>query len=878
MLVQKRGSRGYEEVKFDKITTRIRGQCAGLPAVDPTKIALATIRNLFDRITTEELDRISANIADSMKFEHPDYSALASRLLISNLHKTTPSSFSKCMGHLAEVTGNPSPTHMKFIVENASHLDDMIDHPADYSFDYFGYRMMENSYLGKITEMVLDPEGRPVLIDKDGEIAPADRIRLNRRNKPILVDAAGKTRSFLNPLTRERVMDRPQYLIMRVAIAIYKDAPNALAEIKKCYDMMSNLYFTHATPTLFNACAVVQQLGSCFLIGTGDSIEEIMRTLTNVSLISKRAGGIGVWQHVIRCQNSLIKGTNGRSSGLPKQLKMYNEASGCWDQGGGKRKGAFAIYLEPWHGDIKKYLQMKRNHGAESELGRDLFYAMWVSELFMKRLIKDENWSLFSEHTAPGLSDVYDGMDVCSKCHYCANPAFGQYVAPIMFEGESSHDSHQCSHEFTQVDAFTFLYSFYEDEGIAVDYLPADDIADLMYVSQQESGTPYCCHKDSANRMSNQSGIGTIKSSNLCTEIYEWSSKDSYATCTLASINLKQFLVRSSLSDGPRFIFDFAKLMEVTRQVTRNLNFVIDVNDYPVVECVDNARSYRPIAIGVQAVADMLAIMRLPFLSEESQKLQLKIAETIYFASLTESHAMAKEFGAFKGFEHSPAARGELHYRLWMKNQARGFKFAGVDPRCGEYDWPSLEKAIMADGLRLSLHIAWMPTVSTSQLLGNNESFEPFHSNLYTKTTIGGKFSIANKAMISHLSELGLWSEAMKNRIINNDGSVQGIKEIPIDVQKIYMTVWEMKQSDRMRLAALLQAFIDQGISLNIYLEECSKRMLRSVFILGYELGMKTGSYYIRSRPATKAMKNNIAETAAGEVCHMEEGCVACSS
>jgi len=890
MRVQKRGARGLEEVRFDKITDRIRNLCKDLnKVVDPTRIAQATIKNLFDGITTEELDKISAKIAESCKLIHPEYSTLAARILISNLHKTTPRRFSECMDKIGKNLDIKSERHYAFIAENAAALDNMIIDSNDYSFDYFGYKTLENAYLVKIPNEVTGPDGLPVYVDRDGNTVPTNIISRTKDGRPVIRNENGTIVRMLTVKMQDMVVDRPQYVWMRVAIAIYMDSgENALENIKQCYKALSRMEFTHATPTLFNSCSKVQQLNSCFLLGTADSIEEIMRTLSNASFISKWAGGIGIHMHNIRCKESRINGTNGKSSGLPKQLKMYNEAARCWDQGG-KRLGAIAAYLEPWHGDILEFLKMKLQQGAETERARDLFYALWVPDLFVKRAAEDSDWSLFSEDTAPGLSDVYDGMEICSKCEYCANINYAKFIhehgkdelsAPELKERQKS-----CSHEFVARNMFTELYTRYEEEGRAVKVIKARDVLDAMCDVQRESGTPYVCFKDHVNRQTNQKNIGTIKSSNLCAEIMEWSSNNSYACCTLASINLKKFLD----ADGK---INHKKLHETVRLVARNLDIIIDVNSYPVDECKQNSQDYRPIGIGIQALADVFAIKRIPFLSAEAARDDIEIAETIYHAALTESMERARTHGKYSAFDGSPASRGELAFDLWLENQRQIGGFKEV-PLSGRYDWDALKAEIMTHGLRNSLLVALMPTVSTSQIMGNNESFEPFTSNIYTKGTLAGKFTVSNNAMIKHLIELGLWSEELKNKIVNNDGSLTGIEEIPVNIQEIYKTVWEMKQTELMKRAAIRSAFVDQSQSLNIHLTDNSNAILRGVFFAGHRFGLKSGNYYIRTRAGFKPMRNNIAATKQvetvkpevvtpeddEEVCYIgKEGCTSCSA
>ncbi len=893
MRVQKRNNRGYEEVKFDKITMRISHLCTGLsPKVSPQAVAQKTISGLHDGISTEELDQISARAAESLKHVHVDYGKLASNIVVSNLHKMTPGSFSESIAHIKASTDIISPPHYEFIMTHRDNLDGMIIDGNDYLFDYFGFKTLESNYLNRVDETVLTPEGTPTYL-LDGVPVSADQV-IFENCKPyvrvatptilldgVLCDDRGIPVSDANdntqlcPVmikTRQRVVDRPQYMFMRVAIAIWLprngiDVEDAnvykplLERIKHSYKLMSQLYFTHATPTLFNACMRQQQLNSCFLLGTGDSQDEIMRTVTNASKISKSAGGIGIHMSNIRGANSVIKTTNGRSSGLPKQLKIYNEAACTWDQGG-RRKGAFAIYIEPWHKDILNVLRMKLTHGDESERARDLFYALWIPDLFTFCVNNGLSWSLFSEDTAPGLSDVFDGMLVCSVCNYCANPAYKKYF------GDVSCDCLQ--HEFERVKAFTQLYVRYERAGKAVGKIAASEIMEAVIKLQRESGVPYVCQKDVVNKMSNQAGIGTIKSSNLCTEIMEYSDKDSYASCTLASINLSKF-VRDNM-------INHARLHEIVQLIIRHLDKVIDNNDYPVVECINNARDYRPIGLGVQGLANVFTALRIPFLSDRAAAIDNEIFETIYHAAVTASCDLADEFGSFVGFENSPAARGILAPDLAEECMGRTVKYSG------RYNFDLLRKRVTT-GMRNSLLIAQMPTVSTSPILGNNESIEPFHANIYVKTTLGGKFTVINTDMVTHLQEIGAYSDNIRMRIMNDRGSVAGITEIPKDVRDIYATVWEMKQTMLMERAAARQVWIDQAQSLNIYLADNSAKNLRGVYNVGTSLKLKTVSYYIRTRPAADPQKTNIAVMAAVQdttddnaTCTMEEGCVMCSS
>lgn len=1280
MRVQKRARRGFENVKFDKITARIQHLCNGLK-VDPILVALSTIKNLYDGISTEELDRISAQIADSMSTTHPDYALLAGRILASNLHKTTPKTFSECMKILQDKTEVLHTFYYDFICANAAILDNMIIDSNDTLFDYIGYVTLERSYLHKVAEPVFNADGEQIYVDANDKIVTAhtDQAR---------------------PKIVERVMDRPQYMYMRVAIAVNlplakmkesSDMRILFDNIKHCYKLLSQMYFTHATPTLFNACTIRQNLLSCFaadtevctlsgvkkiqdvqigdevvthlgnikrveqvhtnllgdrklmeltvqkthpikvtdnhrvwglqvreskpgwikvsdltdrsyvcipntdqyksehiiidladyidvltrsesdsikyelitndttvqlithfilgktattfnsrkesqeinrfwtfdedfckfvgifygdghiansksrtngikspygigltlnpinnddlskfittigekvfgitvcthqmkgqntfqilfnnkvigimfkylfgekyngkklwvsflqmnhshiyaliaglistdecvnkagnimlemsnipfmksvyhlsrnhgidvsfkvrthkdnqdtgrisfpyikeilsnvnktytdgrivqfinkqegpgkknknqtsaiikdnkrflrvksikslderpefvytlgiaddhsypveglmvencfLIGTDDSIEEIQRTIKNSGLISKMAGGIGTHLSNIRCAGRPIKSTGGKSCGLVRQLKIYDATMVCFDQGG-KRKGANAMYIEPHHGDIIPFLKLKLNQGSDDERARDLFYALWISDLFVETASNKEKWSLFSEDNARGLSEVFDGMRVCSKCDYCANKGYAKYMPiirgenmrkDITIDGDSMQPTSEqlsCNHEYIYRDCYTELYRHYEKQGIAVAKIDSDEVLNAMFEAMRESGTPYVCFKDNANRMTNQAGLGTIKSSNLCSEVMQWSSADSYACCTLASINLKAFLVADQAASSTNgLVIDHEKLHAVVMNITRNLDLIININKYPVEECISNAQQWRPIGIGVQGLANVFALMRIPFLSQTAAKIDLEIFETIYHAALTQSNLRAIELGPFRGFEYSPSARGELAPDLWKRNQDRlNSPLKNTSLYSGRYDWDILRANIIKSGLRNSLHIAPMPTVSTSQLLGNNESFEPFSSNLFRKTILAAKVTVVNTIMVQHLIDLGIWNEDIKMRIMNAHGSVQHIEEIPKNVRDVYLTVYEMSQKEIMNRASIRQAFVDQSQSLNIHLRDNSNPTLRGVFFHGHKIGLKTGSYYIRTLIDSSAMKTNI--------------------
>lgn len=838
-----------ELVQFDKITRRISSMCASTfagtsgaalsSAVDPRMIAAETIRNIYDGISTEELDMISVRVAENHKLEHPDYSILASRIRVSNMHKNTPGKFSEAMEIISKGLGTVSSRHMEFIRLTAQALDPMIVHERDYDFDNSGYMTLEKSYLIKI----------------------------------------GETQ-----------VDRPQYMFMRAAIAVNlvdeamtggrpgllegshsESVRDMLASIQQCYNNMSLKLYTHATPTLFNSCMKRQQLMSCFLLGIGDSAESIMDTAKNTALISKRAGGIGIHYSTIRSTGQHIHSTNGKSSGIVPQLRIFNDVARCFDQGS-KRLGAFAIYLEPWHADILQYLELKMPSGEENKRARDLFYALWVPDLFMARVEADTKWSLFSEDTAPGLSDVYDGMPVCQVCRGCVNEAYNKYVEPRDTSAPcgrtTPEDADQSECDYAPVDAFTMLYERYEGQGRAVREISARKITDAICLSQRMTGGPYMCYKDTVNRGSNQQNIGTIKSSNLCSEIMEVSSEKSYACCTLASINVRRFLVGidkrtglPALAGTPRneivLDIDHEALHRAVRTVARSLDRVIDSNDYPVEECRINSLAYRPIGIGIQGTADLFCEMRVPFVSEEAARIENALMETIYHAAITESCARARRLGPYSGFAGSPASRGLLQPHLYMiENKRRGLEER--IPFTGRYNWQELTDDVREYGLRNSLHTALMPTVSTSQIFGNNESFEPYHSNIYTRTTLSGKHTVVNGLMIRHLIELGLWSADIRDRAVDAQGSIQDIEEIPKDVREIYKTVWEIKQLDLINRAAWRGAWVDQSQSLNIFVRDSSANVLWSVMQAGYKRGLKTGSYYIRTRPATTSFRNNV--------------------
>lgn len=791
MFVVKRDGR-RESVKFDKITARIEKLCYGFNLVDPIDVAKKVIEGLFDGVTTSELDNLAAETAASLTTKHPDYALLASRIAVSNLHKNTTKSFSETMKRLYEYidpkTGKSAALLaddvFEIIQKNADILDSSIIYDRDFGFDYFGFKTLEKSYLLKL----------------DGKIA-----------------------------------ERPQHLFMRVSVGIHKeDIESAI----KTYNLMSERWFTHATPTLFNAGTPKPQMSSCFLLTMkDDSIEGIYDTLKQTAKISQSAGGIGLSIHNVRATGSYISGTNGTSNGIIPMLRVFNDTARYVDQGGGKRKGAFAIYLEPWHADIFEFLDLRKNHGKEEMRARDLFYALWVSDLFMKRVEANEDWSLFCPHEAPGLADCFGAE-------------------------------------------FEALYTKYEREGRARKTIKAQELWFAVLDSQVETGTPYLLYKDAANGKSNQQNLGTIKSSNLCTEIIEYTSADEVAVCNLASLALPRFVI-----DGE---FDHQKLYDVTYQATLNLNKIIDHNYYPVVEAERSNMRHRPVGLGVQGLADAFILLRLPFESDEAKQLNKEIFETIYFASMTASKDLAIQDGAYETFKGSPLSEGKFQFDLW-----------DVKPASDRWDWENLRLDVMNHGVRNSLLVAPMPTASTSQILGNNECFEPYTSNIYTRRVLSGEFVIVNKHLLRDLVDLGLWNTAMKDRIIAANGSIQDIAEIPADIKELYKTVWEIKMRNIIDMAADRGAYICQSQSLNLFINSPNASKLTSMHFYAWKKGLKTGMYYLRTQAASQAVKFTVEnqggknmeavipevvgntseeEMPAGPTCSMEEGCVTCSA
>ncbi len=750
MLVLKRDGR-RESVRFDKITARIEKLCTGLDMnyIEPVEIAKKVINGIYDGVSTIELDNLAAETAAAMATRHPDYSILAAKIAISNLHKVTSQSFSNTMKrmytYIDPKTGDNASLISKevygVVKTHAARLDAAVDYNRDFTYDYFGFKTLERSYLIKL----------------DGKI-----------------------------------VERPQHMLMRVAVGIHGEDIDAAIQT---YDLLSEKWFTHATPTLFNAGTPKPQLSSCFLLTMkDDSIDGIYDTLKQCAKISQSAGGIGLSIHNIRATGSYIKGTNGVSNGIVPMLRNFDMTARYVDQGGGKRKGSFAIYLEPWHADIFSFLDLKKNHGKEELRARDLFYAMWMSDLFMKRVEANGDWTLFCPNEAPGLADCY---------------------------GEE----------------FERLYEKYEKEGRGRKTIKAQDLWFEILESQIETGTPYILYKDAANKKSNQKNLGTIKSSNLCTEILEYTSPDEVAVCNLASIALPKFVK----ADGT---FDHDKLFEITTVATKNLNKVIDINYYPVPEARNSNMRHRPIGLGVQGLADVFILLRMPFESEEARRLNIEIFETIYFAAMTASKDLARELGPYETYKGSPASKGIFQFDMW-----------GVTPDSGRWDWDALKMEVKKHGIRNSLLVAPMPTASTSQILGNNECFEPYTSNIYSRRVLSGEFIVINKHLLKDLISRGLWNDNMKNRLIEANGSVQNIPGIPDDIKELYKTVWEISQKAIIDMAADRGAFICQTQSMNIHIQDPNFGKLTSMHFYAWKRGLKTGMYYLRSKAATSAIQ-----------------------
>ena len=748
-----------EPVSFDKVLRRIQKASRGL-SVHPDALAQRVLSQIFDGVKTTDLDELAAQLAASLSTQHPDYATLASSLTVSNHHKNTQFTFQEVIKMLSTQISEHTTEAIRYVSEELEHVADTfgatiearINYKRDYEFDYFGFKTLEKSYLLKDT--------------------------------------------------RGKVLERPQHMWMRVALGLWTNGAATSAEdltqAFETYDLMSKKIYTHATPTLFNAGTPRPQLSSCFLMAMAeDSISGIYKTLGDCAAISKYAGGIGLHCHNIRARGSLIKGTNGSSNGLVPMLRVFNNTARYVDQGGGRRNGSFAIYLEPWHADIDDFLKMKLNSGAEEERARDLFYALWIPDLFMKRVEEDGEWTLFCPNEAPGLADVYG-------------------------------------------DEFDALYTKYEKEGRGRKTVSAQKLWFKVLDSQMETGTPYLLYKDPANNKSNQKNLGTIKSSNLCTEIMEYSSPEETAVCNLASIALPAFVS----DDNTRF--DFTKLQTVVRSVVKALNRVIDINFYPTPETRRSNMRHRPIGLGVQGLADVFARMRLAWETPEAADMNQRIFEHMYYAAVDASSDLAVTQGAYETFDGCPASQGLLQPDLWS--------IEPLTQKDGTLDWSSLRKKA-STGLRNSLLVAPMPTASTSQILGYTECFEPMTSNIYARRTLAGEYVVVNRYLMNDLMSRGLWTPEMKQQIISQNGSVQGIKEIPEDIQALYKTAWEIKQRTLIDMAAARGAFICQSQSLNLFMESPNYARLTSMHFYGWKLGLKTGCYYLRTKAPVMAQK-----------------------
>ncbi|KAJ9146104.1 hypothetical protein P3X46_028414 [Hevea brasiliensis] len=810
MYVIKRDGR-QEPVHFDKITARLNKLSYGLSSkhCDPVLVAQKVCAGIYKGVTTTQLDQLAAETAASMTANHPDYALLAARIAVSNLHKNTKKSFSETIkimyNHVDKRSGLKASLIAddvyEIIMKNATLLDREIIYDRDFDYDYFGFKTLERSYLLKVN---------------------------------------GK------------IVERPQHMLMRVAVGIHKDD---IDSVVKTYYLMSQRWFTHATPTLFNAGTPQPQLSSCFLVCMkDDSIEGIFDTLKECAVISKLAGGIGLSVHNIRAAGSYIRGINGSSNGIIPMLRVFNDTARYADQGGGKRKGAFAIYLEPWHADIFEFLDLRKNHGKEEHRARDLFYALWIPDLFMERVRGDGSWSLFCPNEAPGLADCW---------------------------GEK----------------FENLYINYENEGRAKKVISARKLWFEILNSQIETGTPYMLYKDSCNRKSNQKNLGTIRSSNLCTEIIEFTSPTETAVCNLASIALPRFVRERGVpieshssklvgsTDSKSRYFDFAKLAEVTATITANLNKIIDISYYPIETARRSNLRQRPIGIGVQGLADTFILLGMPFDSPEAQQLNRDIFETIYYYALKSSSELAAKDGPYETYRGSPLSKGILQMDMW-----------GVMPS-ERWDWDALREMILKNGVRNSLLVAPMPTASTSQILGNNECFEPYTSNIYSRRVLSGEFVVVNKHLLHDLTEIGLWSHSLKNKIINENGSIAKIPEIPEQLKAIYKTVWEIKQKTLVDMAVNRGCYIDQSQSLNIHMEQPDLGKLTSLHFYAWSKGLKTGMYYLRTRAAADAIKftvdtsvlnhenvnrtnSDVNSDLAQVLCSMKnkEGCMSCGS
>jgi ribonucleoside-diphosphate reductase alpha subunit len=774
MYVVKRDGR-KEAVKFDKITARIIKMCYGLdPLVSPEAVAMKVIEGIYDGVTTTNLDNLAAEVAAAKTIDHPDYALLASRIAVSNLHKETKKTFSEVIDDMYNYIDPKTKLNAsliaedvyKVIQENKEMLDSSIIYDRDFRYDYFGFKTLTRSYLMKLN---------------------------------------GK------------IVERPQQMLMRVAVGIHK---SNIQDAIKTYNLMSEGWFTHATPTLFNSGTPKPQMSSCFLLTMKeDSISGIYDTLKSCAQISQSAGGIGLSIHNVRATGSYIKGTNGTSNGIVPMLRVFNDTARYVDQGGGKRKGSFAVYVEPWHADIFDFLDLRKNHGKEEQRARDLFYALWIPDLFMKRVKENGEWTLMCPHECPGLADTHSA-------------------------------------------AFEALYTKYEKEGKGRKTIKAQDLWFKILESQIETGTPYMLYKDAANSKSNQQNLGTIKSSNLCTEIIEYTAPDEIAVCNLASLALPKYVSEEGT-------FDHNKLFEVTYQATVNLNRIIDENYYPVEEARNSNVRHRPIGLGVQGLADAFILLGYPFESEEARALNREIFETIYYASMTASKDLAKIEGAYESFAGSPVSKGVFQFDMW-----------GTTPT-NRWEWDVLKEEVIKYGVRNSLLLAPMPTASTAQILGNNECFEPYTSNIYTRRVLSGEFIVVNKHLLKDLVKEGMWNKDMRQKIMAANGSIQGINEIPQRLKDLYKTAWEISQKAIIDQAADRGSYICQSQSLNIFMENANFAKLTSMHFYGWEKGLKTGMYYLRTKAATDAIKftvdKSVVEKPAEKTIEEQQAAIACS-
>jgi ribonucleoside-diphosphate reductase alpha chain len=768
-VIKRNGSKEY--IKLDKITHRISSLCMRKPElnhlVDPVKVAIKVVEGLYDGVTTVELDILASETAAMMTTIHTDYAWLASRIAISNLHKESSSDFSKTVDLLYMFINPKTQKHAplvskelyEIVSENKLIINSWIDYEKDYSYDYFGFKTLEKSYLLKINECVVE---------------------------------------------------RPQHMIMRVSLGIHG---TDLKSVKKTYELMSEKYFTHATPTLYNSGTMLPQMSSCFLLDINDdSITGIFKTLTDCAKISRYSGGIGLSIHKIRANGSYIAGSNGISNGITPMLRVYNNVARYVDQAG-RRKGSFAIYVEPWHADIYQFLDMKKNSGSEEHRARDLFYALWIPDLFMKRVKENGSWSLMCPNECKGLYEVYDKE-------------------------------------------FEDLYTHYEENAKYIKTVKAQDLWLKIIHSQIETGTPYMLYKDACNIKNNQRNLGTIKSSNLCAEICEYTDKNEIAVCNLASICLPKFVEKDN--------FNHDMLFKIAKHIVYNLNNVIDRNFYPLPETRLSNMRHRPIGLGIQGLADVFALLRLPFTCEKAKILNREISETMYFAALTASHELAIKDGPYETFKGSPLSEGLFQFDLWK----------GETKFSGRWDWDKLRQDIIKDGVRNSLVIALMPTASTAQIMGNNDAFEPFTSNLYTRRVLSGEFIVINKHLVNDLTRLGFWNSDMKDQLIRDNGSVCNL-QIPKELKDIYKTVWEISMKDIIDMAADRGRFVDQSQSMNLFQESPQTNTISKIHMYAWNAGLKTGMYYLRTKSAVNAVKVTIDPD---NVKKCDDECLTCSA